>query len=154
MWHYLPFHVNFKFCLVPNSGFLIFQIVKLRYYAWFLFYIFANWSKKEWINSPCGKSAGRIGWVEMVLLRRIELPAPSLPRTCSTTELQQHPVKVGSYYNRFFSLSRLFFNFQENSGKYCGNRRNIKPSPCSFFIARRVRFVYFPHLNSHILTQR
>lgn len=29
----------------------------------------------------------------MVLLRRIELPTPSLPMTCSTTELQQRPEK-------------------------------------------------------------
>lgn len=49
---------------------------------------------------PAGKATGRplqrraegtgsLG-VEMVLPRRIELPTPSLPRTCSTTELRQH----------------------------------------------------------------
>ena len=31
--------------------------------------------------------------MRVVPLRRIELPTPSLPMTCSTTELQRHMVK-------------------------------------------------------------
>lgn len=37
-------------------------------------------------------------WQLMVLLRRIELPTPSLPMTCSTTELQQHAHERGTCY--------------------------------------------------------
>lgn len=45
---------------------------------------------------------------EMVPQRRIELPTPSLPMTCSTTELLRREKIVGKLpQNRFFS--KLFF---------------------------------------------
>ena len=46
-------------------------------------------STRERVGQPI-RRPGRIPRGKVVLPRRIELPTPSLPRTCSTTELRQH----------------------------------------------------------------
>ena len=77
-----------------------------------------------------GPGDGRPPWFELVLPSGIEPPTPSLPRTCSTTELRQRCSGSPSQYNEGPELGKDWPVLDRAGTRHhAGAMRSDKPGP-------------------------